>query len=71
MKGQWEVDSNEDDTGIVLTFAHMGEDGVESFVTAMPPECALEFGEALSSKARELLRVTTHLPMRSNPHRES
>ncbi len=45
--GEWVVDDNEDDTALVLTFTHMGEDGVESFETAMPYAAALAFGQTI------------------------
>jgi hypothetical protein len=45
--GAWTVDDNEDDTALVLSFSHIGDDGVETFDTAMPYECAMAFGQTI------------------------
>lgn len=52
--GEWTVDTNEEDTAVVLEFSHMGEDGVEAFTTAMPPTAALDLAQAVRAKAQEL-----------------
>jgi len=52
--GRWEVDLNEDDTGVVLSFSEVGMDGVTTFSTAMPGEHAIAFAEAILEKASEL-----------------
>jgi hypothetical protein len=46
-EGNWHVDANDDNTGVIVTIAHMGEEGVESFSTAMPPDNAVEFAKAI------------------------
>lgn len=53
--GEWNVDANEDGTGVVISFSFVGEDGVEVFTTAMPPEFALAFAAAVKETAKELL----------------
>lgn len=53
--GEWVVDHNDDDTAVVINFVHMSDIGVEHFITAMPPQHALRFAEAVSEKAKELL----------------
>lgn len=53
--GHYVIDSNDDDTAVVLSFSHLGEDGVETFETAMPPAAALTFGQAVVDWATEML----------------
>ena len=50
----WTVDYNDDGDAVRLEFSHVGPDGVEAFVTAMPRFNAIELGEALIEYAREL-----------------
>lgn len=45
--GAWVVDDNEDGTALVVSFTHMGEDGVESFETAMPYGAAVLFAKTI------------------------
>lgn len=52
--GQWTVDINDDNTGVVLEFSHVGDTGVEAFTTAMPREHALTFAAAVLNLALEL-----------------
>lgn len=52
--GTWNVDTNEDDSGVIISFAQIGEDGVETFTTAMPIECALEFGRAIVERCEDV-----------------
>jgi hypothetical protein len=52
--GSWEVDTNEDDSGVIISFAQIGDDGVETFTTAMPIECALEFGRAIVERCEDV-----------------
>lgn len=52
--GSWTIGDSEDG-GVVISFSHLGEDGVETFETSMPPEHALELGNALVDWAKELL----------------
>lgn len=58
--GQWDVDVNSDDTGIVLDFTHFGESGIETFQTGMPREQAL-------SLATAILNAALNLPAASDP----
>lgn len=51
--GQWNVDINEDASGVIVEFNHMGDDGVEVFTTAMPPEIAVVFAAAVLNMAIE------------------
>lgn len=52
--GQWDVDVNDDDTGVTLNFTHFGESGVESFNTGLPREQALSLATAILNAALEL-----------------
>lgn len=52
----WTVDINEDNTGVIVEFSHIGLEGVESFITAIPPDIALLFAEAVKEKAQEILQ---------------
>lgn len=52
--GEWSVDRNEDDTGIVLAFNHVGDNGVEVYETSMPPAHALTFATAVLNQVLEL-----------------
>jgi hypothetical protein len=45
--GEWTIDDNEDETALVLSFTHMGEEGVETFDTAMPYGAAKVFAESI------------------------
>ncbi len=53
-EGQWNVCSNDDGTGVVMSFVHLGIEGVEQFTTAMNPENAISFGEGVIRIAKEL-----------------
>lgn len=52
--GQWDVDVNADDTGIILDFTHFGESGIESFKTGLPREQALSLATAILNAALQL-----------------
>ena len=52
-EGDWTVDINEDGSGVVMAFSHLGEDGVESFDTAMPFENAKDFAQAIITLCEE------------------
>jgi hypothetical protein len=56
---EWEyrVEENVDSTGVRLEFNRVGPDGVESFVTAMPPGKALGLAEGIRAKALEIIDV--------------
>lgn len=49
--GQWDVDVNEDEDGVVLDFTHFGEEGIERFQTALPREQALSLAAAILNAA--------------------
>lgn len=51
--GLWTVD--DDGEVVMVSISHMGDDGVEAFDTNMPPQNAIELGEALIERARDLL----------------
>lgn len=53
--GDWNVNINDGRTGVVMSFAVTGDDGVESFTTTMPPDNALAFGTAVVLIAGYLL----------------
>jgi len=53
--GEWTVETNDDDTGVILIFTHMGDEGVETFVTGLAPENAIPFAEAVLEHARAIL----------------
>lgn len=53
--GEWSVVETEDDTALIISVNHVGEDGVEYFETGMLPEDALAFGEAIVERAKGLL----------------
>lgn len=52
--GQWDVDVNGDETGVVLNFTQFGESGVECFQTAIPREQALAIATAILNAAVRL-----------------
>ncbi|QZT61218.1 hypothetical protein [Mycolicibacterium austroafricanum] len=52
--GEWDVDVNEDDDGVVLDFTHFAETGVERFSTALPREQALSLATAILNAAVQL-----------------
>ncbi|BCI54976.1 hypothetical protein NIIDNTM18_42540 [Mycolicibacterium litorale] len=52
--GQWDVDVNEAEDGVVLDFTHFGEDGIERFQTALPREQALSLAAAILNASLEL-----------------
>jgi hypothetical protein len=49
--GDWRVEPNGENNAVIITLTHMGEDGVESFKTALPPEYAVEFAKAVVEMA--------------------
>lgn len=53
-EGEWHVCANDDDSGVVMSFVHMGPSGVQTFTTAMLPENATGFAEAILTCAKEL-----------------
>jgi hypothetical protein len=52
--GQWDVDVNDNATGVVLDFTHFGESGIETFETALPREQALSLATAILNAALNL-----------------
>jgi hypothetical protein len=52
--GQWDVDVNPAETGIVLDFRHFTENGTEAFQTALPREQALSIAAAILNAALQL-----------------
>jgi len=52
--GEWDVDVNADDTGVVLDFTHFSENGIESFRTGLPREQALSLATAILNAALAL-----------------
>jgi hypothetical protein len=59
--GEWDVDVNGDDTGIILDFTHFAESGIESFQTCLPREQALSLATAILNAALELPESDEHL----------
>jgi hypothetical protein len=51
--GQWETDINEDGTGVIIRFAHLGENGVETFEKGLPPAHAVAFAASVLNMAIE------------------
>lgn len=57
--GEWLVQPNLDGTGIVLTFNHIGDEGVETFVTAIDPSNAIYFAQCVYALAQAMLEPGT------------
>lgn len=53
--GEWLAQPNHDSTGIVLTFTHIGDEGVETFVTAIDPSNAIYFAQCVYTLAQAML----------------
>lgn len=49
--GQWDVDVNEHEDGVVLDFRQFNESGGQSFTTALPREQALSIATAILNAA--------------------
>ena len=52
--GQWDVDVNADETGVILDFTHFADNGLESFQTCLPREQALSLATAILNAALEI-----------------
>lgn len=49
--GQWDVDVNEHEDGVVLDFRQFSDSGGQSFTTALPREQALSLATAILNAA--------------------
>lgn len=52
---QYVIDTNESQTAVVIEFSELGENGIQVYTTAIPPQIALEFAESVRDFAQYLI----------------